>query len=96
MTTGPFVLAPVLHPDDVAQLGREHPGARLPDVRTPGEDEKMHSACGMAMVSAKLPYNRPTTCDVDTMVRALSDGRAPAGLGRAPITFGSAPQTCTS
>lgn len=50
--------------------------------------------CGMAMVLAKLPYNRPATCDVDAMVRALSDGRASAGIGRAPGTFATAPRTC--
>lgn len=52
--------------------------------------------CGMAMVLAKLPYNRPATCDVGAMVRALSDGRSPAGLGRAPISLASAPRSCAS
>jgi rhodanese-related sulfurtransferase len=28
--------------------------------------------CTMAMLLAKLPYNRPATCDVSAMVRALS------------------------
>jgi hypothetical protein len=50
--------------------------------------------CGMAMLLAKLPYNRPATCDVGAMVRALSEGCAPAGLGRAPVTVGSASPTC--
>ncbi|MGI9077372.1 MAG: rhodanese-like domain-containing protein [Gemmatimonadaceae bacterium] len=40
--------------------------------------------CGMAMLLAKLPYNRPANCDVVAMVRALADGRAPAGLSRGP------------
>jgi rhodanese-related sulfurtransferase len=52
--------------------------------------------CGMAMVLAKLSYNRPATCDVSAMVRALSDGRAPAGIGRAPVTFATAPRTCAN
>jgi rhodanese-related sulfurtransferase len=33
--------------------------------------------CGMAMLLAKLPYNR-ATCDVGAAVRALSEGRAAA------------------
>jgi len=34
--------------------------------------------CGMGMLLAKLPYNRPAACDVAAMVRALSDGRPAA------------------
>ena len=34
--------------------------------------------CGMAMLLARLPYNRSATCDVGAAVRALSDGRAAA------------------
>lgn len=34
--------------------------------------------CGMAMLLAKLPYNRPATCDVGAAVRALSEGRVPS------------------
>jgi rhodanese-related sulfurtransferase len=34
--------------------------------------------CAMAMLLAKLPYNRPASCDVEAMVRALADGRAAA------------------
>lgn len=30
--------------------------------------------CGMAMVLSRLPYNRPATCDVAEMVRALTSG----------------------
>ena len=30
--------------------------------------------CGMAMLLARLPYNRPATCDVGAMVRALARG----------------------
>lgn len=35
------------------------------------------NTCGMAMVLAKLPYNRRSTCDVKTMVEALKQGQAP-------------------
>lgn len=52
--------------------------------------------CAMAMLLAKLPCNRPATCDADAMVRALSDGDAPAGLRRAPMTFATAPRSCAS
>lgn len=34
--------------------------------------------CAMGMLLAKLPYNRPASCDVSAMVRALKSG-APAG-----------------
>lgn len=34
--------------------------------------------CGMALVLARLPYNRPASCDVEAMVRALKAGSAPA------------------
>jgi len=33
--------------------------------------------CAMGMLLAKLPYNRGTTCDVETMVRALAVGTTP-------------------
>jgi rhodanese-related sulfurtransferase len=39
--------------------------------------------CTMGMLLAKLPYNRPASCDVDAMVRALEAGAAPAAPGRA-------------
>lgn len=38
--------------------------------------------CAMGMMLARLPYNRPATCDVEAMVRALKTGSAPVGLGR--------------
>lgn len=49
--------------------------------------------CGLALLLAKLPYNRPATCDVRAMVEALKTGAPPAGSGRAPAR--SAP-SCTS
>ena len=33
--------------------------------------------CAMGMLIAKLPYNRPASCDVPSMVRALTTGTAP-------------------
>lgn len=38
--------------------------------------------CGMAMLLARLPYNRRPTCDVGAMVRALLAGSAPVPVGR--------------
>jgi rhodanese-related sulfurtransferase len=38
--------------------------------------------CGMAMVLSRLRYNRPVSCDVDAMVRALATGAEPQGLTR--------------
>lgn len=34
--------------------------------------------CAMGMLIARLPYNRPATCDVRAMVRALTTGDAPS------------------
>ena len=52
--------------------------------------------CGMAMVLSRLPYNRPATCDVDAMVRALKSGAAPAGMSRATIAEAPAARSCAS
>lgn len=52
--------------------------------------------CGMAMLLAKLPYNRPASCDVSAMVRALLSGDAPAGLGRAALPFADGPRSCAT
>lgn len=35
--------------------------------------------CTMGMLIARLPYNRPASCDVPAMVRALTTGAAPTG-----------------
>jgi rhodanese-related sulfurtransferase len=43
--------------------------------------------CMLGMLLARLPHNRPASCDVSAMVRALTTGAAPV-LGRA--TSGSA------
>lgn len=34
--------------------------------------------CAMGMLIARLPYNRPASCDVPAMVRAIATGAAPA------------------
>ena len=40
------------------------------------------NTCGMAMALARLPYNRPATCDVAEMVRALTAGYLDASRNR--------------
>lgn len=35
--------------------------------------------CMMGMLLARLPYNRPASCDVGAMVRALTTGNPPSG-----------------
>ena len=52
--------------------------------------------CAMGMVLARLPYNRPASCDVDAMVRALTTGAAPAGPGRAERPQAKATPSCAS
>jgi rhodanese-related sulfurtransferase len=46
--------------------------------------------CGMALVLARLPYNRPRTCDVGAMVRALTSGAPaePGGISVSPRPIG--------
>ena len=43
------------------------------------------NTCGMAMLLGLLPYNRPATCDVGEMVRALKAGRSPLLSGSGPV-----------
>ena len=46
--------------------------------------------CAMGMLIAKLPYNRPASCDVPAMVRALTTGAPATGTrGGAPATGGA-------
>ena len=47
--------------------------------------------CAMGMLIAKLPYNRPASCDVPAMVRALTTGAPPTGSrgAAAPATGGA-------
>ncbi|MBA2661540.1 MAG: rhodanese-like domain-containing protein [Bradymonadaceae bacterium] len=35
------------------------------------------NTCAMAMILARLPYNRPVGCNVEAMVRSLKDGPLP-------------------
>lgn len=52
--------------------------------------------CGMAMLLSRLPYNRPATCDVDAMVRALREGAPAAGVGRAERSDTPAARSCAA
>lgn len=45
--------------------------------------------CAMGMLIARLPYNRPASCDVPAMVEALTSGRRPASSGRARTAIGA-------
>jgi rhodanese-related sulfurtransferase len=49
--------------------------------------------CMMGMLLARLPYNRPPSCDVSAMVRALTTGAAPV-LGRTASANGAAGASC--
>jgi rhodanese-related sulfurtransferase len=40
--------------------------------------------CGLALLLGHLPHNRPASCDVPAMVRALTEGAPPLPVGRAP------------
>lgn len=52
--------------------------------------------CAMGMLLARLPYNRPASCDVDAMVRALATGAAPAGIGRGGPAQAAAAPSCSA
>lgn len=49
------------------------------------------NTCGMALLLARLPYNRAASCDVGAMVRALKDGIAPTVPGGGAAVSGGAP-----
>ncbi|HEX5972940.1 MAG TPA: YgaP-like transmembrane domain, partial [Gemmatimonadaceae bacterium] len=49
--------------------------------------------CMLGMLLARLPYNRPASCDVSAMVRALTTGAAPV-LGRTASAGGAAGASC--
>ena len=40
--------------------------------------------CAMGMLLARLPHNRPASCDVPAMVRALAQGTPPRGAQSLP------------
>lgn len=52
--------------------------------------------CALAMLLSKLPYNRPATCDVAAMVRALTNGTPPVGIGRASLREAPVATSCAS
>lgn len=52
--------------------------------------------CGMAMLLARLPYNRSASCDVGAMVSALSAGNSPAAPGRGRSPSDSTPRNCAA
>lgn len=52
--------------------------------------------CGMAMLLSKLPYNRPASCDVEAMVRALKNGTPPVGIGRASLKESPMATSCST
>ena len=52
--------------------------------------------CGMGMLLSRLPYNRPATCDVGAMVRALKTGAPPAGPGRRSGAETAAAPSCAA
>ncbi|HEX5831360.1 MAG TPA: rhodanese-like domain-containing protein [Gemmatimonadaceae bacterium] len=47
--------------------------------------------CAMGMIIARLPHNRPASCDVPAMVRALTSGAPPVPAGRAAVAASGAP-----
>jgi rhodanese-related sulfurtransferase len=51
--------------------------------------------CGMAMLLARLPYNRPATCDVAATMRALTEGSPAPALGRARGSDAPAVRSCS-
>ena len=51
------------------------------------------NSCAMGSLLARLPYNRPATCDVGAMVRALLDGAEPVPVGRATRASSSTSQS---
>ena len=54
------------------------------------------NTCGMALVLAQLPYNRPGRCDVEAMVSALKRGAPPAAPGRPGRASLPRAQSCAS
>ena len=54
------------------------------------------NTCAMGMLLARLPYNRPATCDVGAMVRALLQGTAPSAVGRASAGLPASPPACAA
>jgi rhodanese-related sulfurtransferase len=51
-------------------------------------------SCVLAMLLARLPYNRAASCDVSAMVHALTTGTAPTGGPAAPRFAASVDARC--
>lgn len=54
------------------------------------------NTCAMGMLLSRLPYNRPATCDVGEMVRALRAGVVPAGRASFAARQIGNPPTCAA
>jgi rhodanese-related sulfurtransferase len=50
--------------------------------------------CGMALLLARLPYNRPASCDVSAMVRAFTVAAPPVPVGRVGRAVASTTSCC--
>lgn len=53
-------------------------------------------SCAMGMLLARLPYNRPASCDVGAMVHALKTGATPRGMRRAALGDGPPAGSCAA
>jgi rhodanese-related sulfurtransferase len=52
------------------------------------------NTCGMALLLARLPYNRPARCDVGAMVRAFAQGAQPDPAAQPTADNASSPVSC--
>jgi rhodanese-related sulfurtransferase len=51
-------------------------------------------SCALGMILSKLPYNRPASCDVEAMVRALAAGGRPVASGRSSTAGAATARAC--
>ena len=83
----PTTLPPVLHPADLASLLPDRAARRLlafvaaiPAFVASGlVFAGVTDSCAMGMLIARLPYNRPASCDVAATARALTTGTVTTG-----------------
>ena len=54
------------------------------------------NTCGMAMLLARLPYNRPASCDVGAMIGALQRGTPPVNAGTSALGATAPAVTCST
>lgn len=52
--------------------------------------------CGMAILLSRLPYNRPATCDVAAMIRALKEGIPPSRATARVVGGPSVARSCSA